>query len=90
MEQKEIDGLEEMDRGVGVGGYPKLFWLERCLWRGFACLDRGVCPLALCGEMLAPVEEPLYLRVIWADIGGMPPPARRPAVKSTGAVGGGC
>ena len=52
----------------------------------FACSDRGVCPLALCGEMLAPVEEPLYLRMIWADIGGMPPPARRSAVKSTGAV----
>ena len=92
MEQEEMDRMVELvgsrtgvgGSGWGCGGR----WIsEAVLARALfvvcvACWHLGVCPLALCGEMLTLVKEPLYLRRRWEDIGGSPPPSRGPAPQS--------
>ena len=51
---------------------------------GIGWISEAVLAQALCGEMQTLEEYPLYLRARWADIGGMPPPARMATV--TGAT----
>ena len=72
--------MEQMDRMLG--GVSEAVLARALFVVSVACSDLGVCPLALCGEMLPLVKEPLYLRRRWEDIGGSPPP--RVAFLTTG------